>query len=363
MKLWNLTITFTGVILLFGGVSAFADESGKGVRVVSEWGTLRSQPAHEIDGGVKVKLGIEADVGPQWSSVLVYCLVEEADGKQFNKKLDHDNVIGPMDIEIEKVGAPKQLKSFMSMESAADPGKENQLFVRSVALTEVGEYSIKFFQRSDQKLIASATIKSVRDAYHPWMPFGRPTGKHGDEDDELITDFAATRSGGISLPAYDGIMPILSYGSEEVPTVGAKLPKAIPAEADPELKLTAETKGGGLILNLESDVAFIMAGADRHYLMRWWVNGKPFVPAEEIKDVEKEMEGFAIRFGKRQRIHIEFSPEHLGAESGDKVGLQLLYLLNGWEFVSPEPQMLSEMNDAEVSPLTRLSNKVEFVVP
>ena len=100
------------------------------------------------------------------------------------------------------------------------------------------------------------------------------------------------------------------------------------------------------------------------FLVRWWVNGKPFVPrrarpARREGDTEFVFDSRPVEdFGqKRLRLDMRFPPEALGAKKGDRIGVQFLHCGNGWTVLWPD--LLSGLGDSN-RPFPRLSNRVEF---
>jgi hypothetical protein len=142
------------------------------------------------------------------------------------------------------------------------------------------------------------------------------------------------------------------------------LPSLIPRAASPGLKLkigNAPDEKNVLLMTIESDKDMVVSHPESHYLARWWVDGKASQPRQAAHQVEQTGQ---IKFGKKTTISLEFAPKHLGARSGDKIGLQLLHAPDGWSFVSPL-EMLQQMRDDRVdsAPKVRMTNKVEFVAP
>jgi len=132
------------------------------------------------------------------------------------------------------------------------------------------------------------------------------------------------------------------------------LPRFCPDQVDPGLKLTAAR--GELLI--ESDRDILVARPDWHFLVRWWVNGKPFVP----KPVERfsDQNGKVI-VGRRLRLNVALDRAGLGAAKGDRIDVQLLYCEHGWRFADERSEMLQAAHGLSNWPEPRLSNRVEFV--
>ena len=130
------------------------------------------------------------------------------------------------------------------------------------------------------------------------------------------------------------------------------LPNLLPNRIDPTMRLSHE----GADLVIESTREFITYRPDWHFLTRWWLNGRPFVPGpwKQFSDANG-----IVNYGRRLRIDLEFHPERLGAQKGDRVGLQLLYSATGWQFAEGAVERLA-MHHA--SPDVRLTNRIEWTL-
>ena len=99
---------------------------------------------------------------------------------------------------------------------------------------------------------------------------------------------------------------------------------------------------------------------DWRFLTRWWVNGKPFYP-KQIDGFPEESNG-VVSLGKRVRLKMNFDPTKIGAKSGDKVHLQLLYCPSGWSWSFPHLERMRVIPRQETV-VSKLSNRVTIVVP
>lgn len=137
------------------------------------------------------------------------------------------------------------------------------------------------------------------------------------------------------------------------------LPSLVPREPTPGfvLKRRPPLRGSSLVLRLSSKEQFNQARPDWHFLIRWWVKGKPFVGKpvlEQFADQNGRM--FA---GRNLELQLEFESREFGAQVGDRMGVQLLYVPNGWIFVAAEG---SEMLKALRLESAMLSNRADWVI-
>ncbi len=115
-------------------------------------------------------------------------------------------------------------------------------------------------------------------------------------------------------------------------------------------------KGKEIVIRADSE--FTTSRPDYHFLARWWVNGKPFVPKQS--DTLWEFSGYGrVSEEKELRLEFEFRPERLGAKPGDKIGLQLLHCESQWAWCGLEKIGASRTHGENV----RVSNRIEFDVP
>jgi hypothetical protein len=136
------------------------------------------------------------------------------------------------------------------------------------------------------------------------------------------------------------------------------LPRLVPERVDDTLRVGVE----GLVLSIESDTDIHTYRPDWHFLARWWVNGKPFLPSQLT--VFPGDENGMVRRGKRLRVGLDLDARRLGAKSGDRIGLQLLYCPHGWSWVTSGARLLRALPAREeFAGVSRLSNRVELVVP
>ena len=130
------------------------------------------------------------------------------------------------------------------------------------------------------------------------------------------------------------------------------------------LRLAAYLGHAGAQALLESDRPMGVSMAREHLLARWWVNGEPWMPGElaELEAFAHEGSGRYVE-NRRLQVDLDLDPTALGAESGDRIGLQLLHVPRGWSHVGEGMEMMQAMLDHAEPPRTRMSNRIDFVAP
>jgi C-terminal peptidase prc len=184
----------------------------------------------------------------------------------------------------------------------------------------------------------------------------------GARSDEDRSEFDAVgsvrnRASGIAIPRFDGWEPMLFRSDGPDSKIrrwaGEPLPSLVPEDAGTVLTL----KATGTDLVVESKVNIILARPDWHFVARWWVNDKPYIPAQldNFSDANGQ-----VTIGRRLLLHLDFDPRRIGAAPGDTIDLQLLYCKNGWELVQPGSGLRHASLDAE-GPELLLSNRTRIV--
>ena len=168
-------------------------------------------------------------------------------------------------------------------------------------------------------------------------------------------DHPVTPWEGIVLPNVDNLGPaaFLEPGKARK----GKLPTLLPSDEEP--KLTIKMEGKEVVIRAASE--FTTSRPDYHFLARWWVNDKPFVP----KQIDKFwlFNGYGlVSEDKELRVEVDFRPGRLGAKPGDKIGLQLMHAEEEWTWCarsSHAKESAAHKNGENV----RVSNRIDFVVP
>jgi hypothetical protein len=160
------------------------------------------------------------------------------------------------------------------------------------------------------------------------------------------------RARGIAIPKFPGAWPLGVDLDNRAERRSDMLPVLVPRETGLSVKAL------GTDLLVESQEEIILARPDWHFLVRWWVNGKPFVPKQIGSFMDQN--GMMI-FGRKLLLRVNFRPERFGARAGDKIVLQLLYCKRGWMFVFPGHEMLDAfLDEQDPSPELLLSNRVQI---
>ncbi len=159
----------------------------------------------------------------------------------------------------------------------------------------------------------------------------------------------ANPAAGLALPSWCGMLPLQTTGLAG----RASLPQLLPKAVDVGFHLSIQ--GNELSVNASSE--FIVVRPDWHFLTRWWVNGRPFIP-RQVKNWSDQ--NGIISHGKKAYMTMDFDPSRLEAGRGDRISLQLLYSESGWTFTGP---IESALGLHEGRPDVRLTNRIEWVVP
>jgi hypothetical protein len=346
---WN-TVTTTGVdavgyrvALLFSVIlvpGALAQSRPAPIPVIKTWEDLQAQPAIDLGDGVTIRLGLEADKIPQWSGGLLYCLAE---GYTPPSSGEGQTPLGPVhaNFTFEKGKKERSAKEVWASNSKSPKG--TYLYVRALPVDRVGTYHATVTNR-DGKVLAAAVVEGTRDFFHPWMPWLNGFEHH-----------VAPWEAGIALPRLESFAPAIFL--EPGKTNKGSLPTFLPDDAKPALTIKKEGKA----LVIRADTNFTTSRPERHFLARWWVNGKPFVPKQT--DRLWIFEGYGlVHEDKELRVEFDFRPERLGARPGDKVGLQLMHSEGGWDWCAEKFLAQAQALDKRGENI-RVSNRIEFEVP
>jgi hypothetical protein len=304
---------------------------------VKTWKQLQSLPALDVGGGVKVRLGLEAAKAPRWGGVLLYCLTEGflppegGDGKE---------PLGPVHVTISFGDVKYEEGTIRWGNRVQDWQKGSYLYVRALPVDQVGTYRVRVTHRKGHTL-AEAKLEGTADLIHPWVPlpgFGVRKDPRGPD-------------AGIALPRWDHLGPVGFVGPGKVKA--GDLPTFLPADPRPGFRIARE----GDELLIRSEEPFTASHPGYHLLARWWVNGKPFVP-EQVDEFPGRVIRGPVFKRKKLRVPLRFDPRRLGAKAGDKVGLQILYCPEEWDWCCVG--MGGGGSGADGS---WLSDRIEFVAP
>ena len=349
----------TPLLCFFACATASAADSAKGatpIQVVRTWQDLLNQPAIPAGTG-KARLGVEARTAPCMSGIFLYCLTE---GYSMPQQWKENNRLGPFQIVVRHEGDEKQQAaaiSYLASSDAPDIRHSTALFRRSIPLDRPGTFHVQVMSEK-REVIAETEVTATRERYHCWMPFERTAAgtpeRRRDEFDAVDRVKAGER--GIAIPRFDGMAPMLFRSDGPEIKVRRQADERLPALL-PETTgdgLTVKATGTRLIVTSKENI--ILARPDWHFLVRWWVNDKPYIPVQT--DPQDDQNGKVI-IGKKLLLHLDFDPRRIGARPGDEIEVQLLYCKNGWQLVSPGTEMLSAQVDAK-GPDLLLSNRTRL---
>jgi hypothetical protein len=250
-----------------------------------------------------------------------------------------------------------------AQEQPAGLAKCTLLFLQHVYAVKPGRLQIQVRRptedvEDDEPILATATIECTRDAFPPWMPWHQ-------SDDELPIPrqagfVAANRADGIALPTVMSVRAIVMAGTLDGKTIATErsqpLPELIPRKPTPGFRIS-EANG---LLTVRSEAQFETGDPAPSFLVRWWVNDKPFIPQQVPED---RAFGYLALEGEQPVREVQWRLEldlaKLQAKNGDKVGLQLLHCDDGWEWANGGRSSIRKGWNRVVLP--ELSNRIEFV--
>jgi hypothetical protein len=331
-----------------------------GITVTRTWADLLRQPAHKLKGGETVWLGIETTTPPRARGMLLYCLTEGYTPPTTWQGRDR---IGPLRVTIERDGVREAaVKTDSVMARRKVVMKAKALFVRAVRLGRESRLRVHLLGPDDGEL-GKVEVRPSDAPYHPWTPWARDDRRRDLErarpgEEGIVVGYVANRSDGIAIPRWDPMQPIVFEGNVGATIIqrhsGERLPTIVPAAEDPGLKL-AWREG---TLRVTSDVDINLSRPDWHFLTRWWVNDRPFIPKQMGSLLDQN--GRVI-MGKTLDLRVAFDPAKIGAKPGDRIGLQLFHCPQGWTFATGLMEQLADLS--RDTPLPRLTNRIDFVAP
>ncbi len=263
------------------------------VPVVTTWGELGKLPPTILADGSEVRLGIQALKGPVGSAVAVYVLAGQ--DAELNDGTDGE-MCGPVGVQVngqqcERSGIPANARF------ASD---RLELYAHLVPLRQPGDQVITIFGHGNI-LIAKVTITALDGEYHPWATV------HASPIPQESIAAARNGDGEIYVEEPIGLGPCCSvvpaapncYGWSSIPSTllqdilaetkaDLALPIPEPTEPSPVLSIRPTATGVSLTLPAQSLPSGFGSYLTEHLLVRWWRNGKPWVPSEVS---EWELEG------------------------------------------------------------------------
>lgn len=352
------------------------------IKSVTTWEELFTQPAIDLGDGIKVRLGIDSLECPQWSGVALYAYTEGFDDQK-PRSINRD-ALGPVWVLV-KFGDVsldgKHKHGLLPRWEWQIGDKQPRLLCRFLMADKVGNYHVTV-RTEKGKDIAQVAFKATASPFHPWSPLlltkDTEYERLGDQYKFRRTSPAkAMYAGqGIALPnmhssagySADGWSPWRKKfekrdekkAQDHLPFPFGKglLPKVLPQDVDSHLQLKF----------VQDQMLVQIVGTDRidryrpdwHFLCRWWVNGRPFVP-EQVDSIP-QMKGGALMTPDEEKdlqIELKITPKDLKAKPGDQIELQMLHCPSGWlPVVNPQTTEI-----AGPTGYPRLTNKISFKLP
>jgi hypothetical protein len=373
-------------------------------------------------------LGIEATQCAVGDAVFVYCFTEGYAAARQNiggvaHELMQEGVywgepmqqgarfrqLGPVYVSVRRDGraaSPQKVavivpQPVLGFEAQPYRSRLKLLFALPVVVEQSGRTVITV--RNENGELLGETVVVGQGHAHPWSPLR----VHG----ESFTN----RASGVALPNWDGSNPVAVHTrsrglAKRPPNDDEALPKFSSADSK-QLKLSV-AHNQAIIENLDFDHSeIVISSPQRVWLARWWVNGKPVIVPQTISEpfarqllhpdapvpIEQATEEFLLESlmfdqfisgkaatGSALQFALKPDWKALGAKSGDRVGLQLLYCelawfpvarvgqSSLWELVEDRfvinrdncfPTVPAEFITHEARPQVRITNCAEFIVP
>src|SRR5882672_290249 len=316
---------------------------------VRKWKDLLEQPPLEVEEGVQVRFGIEGRTSPAGTEVLIYCLTEgfsEWTTGYWNDRL------GPLRISVaEGDGNEPKLREAVPLPKMQGDKNAVLLFVHAIHLVRSVNYRVALFT-DEGRLIAASTVRGTEEFFHPWLAWDGDPGWVNAGSITRVIDATA-------LPAWRDRPVYRSRREDLIAHQGDRLPH-MPESPDPGFHIRIEKD----LLILVSDVDLWILRPYEYLLMRWWLNGKPYVPPED-KGTGIMTHNGAYDVLRNLDLRLLFKPADIGAKSGDRVDLQVLYCSDGWDWVTNDLELRWPAGPGtyERPPVFLLSNRAGFVVP
>jgi hypothetical protein len=371
--------SLAGVAILGAALWIFKDailEWPYRIPVVRTWGDLLAQAPIVLEDGPRVRLGIEATRCPQWSGVLLYCLAENYQPRE----LRTDDPLGPVGISVVEVGAQPATRDLMSWRQTGlipPRGDSPQLFARTIGIPRAAKHRVEV-RSPDGKLLRRVTVRGTRGDFHPWVPLSasRPAKQTRTTSGSGGGDAAA--GAGTALPCWDGIEAYPDSESQEGSSNPSRLlPSLLPRSSEPEIRIQVRDARFLFVGSTEELLPadpLVPSNPNEHFLSRWWVNGRPCAASRSGlgrggiagpgTPAANAMAGTKTSTSTSAMLVLvlDFDAKRLGAQKGDTIGLQLLFVEQGWDYVDPESASLPPPLPAGRA-RTLLSDRIEFTAP
>jgi hypothetical protein len=360
----NLVIVGFVFISITGLQASNAVPKDNEIPVVKTWSELREAPVFaKGDFGI-VRLGIEARQCPQNSGVLLYALVERGGIPSGALYYNHPNALGPLVVNCEsevsdsKVPALQQARLGLSQNWLSRNfdgiSKSNEVLYTRIAMVKTKDCQIKIKSPAGKKV--SSSIQRSIDSFEPWssMSLKRQASADGEIRVTCEMQFGADAIEQ-AMPIHNGFTPQFagkkSDGEEP-------LPKLWPAKPSKTLKLVA-SEGGFL---LQSDSSIEVSNPEGNLLVRLWVNGEFVPPKASAVSTLKNRTGKMI---DRDELRIMWDRDCFQgvAKAGDRIGMQLLHVPQGWSGTGDQHSKMHLTSRSKQRPaISRMTNRIDFTL-
>jgi hypothetical protein len=351
-------------ILLAVALSA-EDGTPSTLAVVKHWSDLLEQPVRDLGDGVHIRLGIETVRTTTGSVVLVYCLAE---GFKAPGKGKGDNHLGPVLVDVtSSTGRLRDdAQSSWDIQDSDQKGPGIPLYAHPLSFTAPGTYTVTISTAAHGPL-ATSLIQVDAQGTTPWSSFGRAEFPFRDEPAEPNpadpAETVVSRFGFVgaqtAIPTCNGRQALSWFDPDMAGLPLWTLPTLMPPSTNPELQLHGDQSH--LIVDSKSPMDVCLG--DLPFLMRWWVNDRPWIPTAD-SDIGRSG-GAYISNVHRVRFEVEILEGMLGARPGDRIGVQLLYCPFGWTVPGDNmaQPLLLPVTDEKPQPHAMISNRLDFVLP
>lgn len=129
----------------------------------------------------------------------------------------------------------------------------------------------------------------------------------------------------------------------------------------PRLAITFD----GKTITVKSKLHMVYGNVQRIFLVRWWVNGKPYVPALPAPEDARAHSYTQVIYSQECKLEPKLDLNQLGAKSGDTLGVQLLYCPNDWHYAEMLELAMKKvyLDKYETEPQPTPSNVAEWKIP
>jgi hypothetical protein len=332
------------VLFLLLAVSVHAAPATQPVELaeVTTTDDLQKQPAIDVPGVGKVRLGIssaEAGLGP---CRVVFCLQESQDHREIERAhrrefRGEERDLGPLRV------AWKWEKEVVAVEDITRMARVNPklpaTFQTSVPLRQAGKVTITVYTPAGQ-VLASRTFDVDEAAKKTWQQFATWPEEPADAETPARVE-----------PHPEPVVPRV----ESLYTATRK--GDLLDLARPSLKLTLKDN----LFTIDAGEQIMMDQPAENLAARWWVNGQPRQEAHAVK-CGAAMQAAAVRETKQMKVSFGL-PSNLGDfRVGDKIAVQVMYSSGGFELASDGRVHAAQAMPAEGGPILAVSDKLEFVV-